>query len=110
MIRRTVAAAVVLILACLGSHSEAARDARVEIVDNDSEVMRTVRGYAPRRLWLGVTAEYGGREKDFEVKRVRRRFSQSYTLSIDEMPRAISEGVTWKIGYHLAGRVARDVD
>jgi hypothetical protein len=97
-------------------------------VKNMANTQASVTGYAPKKCWLGVTAQWGGREKDFPVKRVSGKFSENYALSIGEMPGAVDAGVTWiaclwekkvdncgceycqRNGYHMEGRIARAED
>jgi hypothetical protein len=127
MIVRAIAVGFMLLLIGFSDNSEAARGASIEIV-GDIEAMKAVRGYAPRKLWLGVTVEIGDTELDFKVKRVRKEFSKTYMLSAYDMARAMDEGATWyaalwerkvkdcgcqyceKNGYHMEGRVVRDVN
>jgi hypothetical protein len=95
-------------------------------VKNMANTQAVVTGHAPKRCWLGVTAVWNGREKDFPAKPVSGKFSETYSLSIGEMPEAVDSGVTWiaclwekkvdncgceycrRNGYHMEGRIARD--
>ncbi len=94
-------------------------------VKNMANAQASVTGNAPKHCWLGVTAQWGGKEKDFPVKKVSGKFSEHYTLSVYEMPEAVDAGVTWiaclwekkvencgceyckRNGYHMEGRIAR---
>ena len=115
-----------VVLAALATREVVAQEVSIE----SSKTMATVKGYAPRTLWLGVTAIVDGKERDFPAKKVKGKFSEFYTFDATSSGFMIGRGadVKWiaclwekkvskcgciyckRNGYHMEGRVARTED
>ncbi len=115
----------ILLFAGISSKSFS-QEVKVEKIGGNDSFAR-VTGFAPKKVWLGVTVVVDGKEQDYQVVEVKGKFTKDYNLkSLLDMANAANSSIKWIVclwekkvnncgcqyckrnGYHMEGRIAQD--